>query len=169
MNRKSLGCYTLQLGSQKAKRNAPSFGGQIHPQMPSHQYRENWMVPGNEDRDITADVDASDWGETMERLSLVILPDTNRTSLTATVIRDGDAAADFDASDLGQTMERLPLMVMLLLLPLLYDVDRVSQTAKMIRNRDTAADVGASDLGQAMERLPMEILHYMKRINKATW
>lgn len=88
------------------------------------------MVPGNEDRDITADVDASDRGETMERLSLVILPDTNRTSLTATVMRDGDAAADVDASDLGQTMDRLPLMVMLLLLPLLYDVDRVSQTAE---------------------------------------
>ncbi|KAI7231821.1 hypothetical protein KC330_g6213 [Hortaea werneckii] len=134
--------------------------------MPSHQYRENWMAPGNEDRDITADVDASDRGEIMERLSPVILHDTNRTSLTATVIRDGDAAADVDASDLGQTMERLPLMVMLLLLPLLYDVDRISQTTKIMRGRDTAADVGASDLGQMMEQLPMEMLHDMKRISQ---
>lgn len=143
IDKESLGCDTLQLGSQKAKCNAHPFDGQTHAQMPSeltkdvcpapeaidsgastvHQYCKNWMVPVNENRDITADVDASDRGETMQRLSLVILHDTNRTSLTATVIWDGDAAAD----------------------------------------------IGAKDLGQTMEQLPMEMLHYMKRISKATW
>ncbi|KAI6840144.1 hypothetical protein KC340_g4209 [Hortaea werneckii] len=157
----------LQLGRQKAKCNAHSFGGQTHAQMPSrltkdvfpapkpvdsgaptdHQYRENGMVLGNEDRDSAADVDAGDRGETMERLSLVILHETNRTSLAVTVIMDGDAATDVDASDLGQTMERLPLMLMLLLLPLLYDVDSIGQTTKMMRDRDTTAHFGASDLG----------------------
>ncbi|GAB1740439.1 hypothetical protein NU219Hw_g5544t1 [Hortaea werneckii] len=88
-----------------------------------HQYRKNWMVPGNENRDITADVDVSNRGETMERLSLVILHDTNRTSLAASVVRDGDAAADVNANDLGQTMEPLPM-------EMLHDTKRISQVKR---------------------------------------
>lgn len=43
--RESLGCDTLQLGSQKANGIAHSFGGQLHAQMPSELTKDVFPAP----------------------------------------------------------------------------------------------------------------------------